>query len=48
MQKIVPYLRFDHNAEEAINLYTSLFPNSKIKRVARYDEASSQASGMPA
>lgn len=29
-QKIVTYLWFDNNAEEAINLYTSLFPNSKI------------------
>ncbi len=35
MQKITPFLWFDSNAEEAVNLYTSLFPNSKIISVAR-------------
>lgn len=35
MQKITPFLWFDNNAEEAVNLYTSLFPNSKIISVAR-------------
>jgi predicted 3-demethylubiquinone-9 3-methyltransferase (glyoxalase superfamily) len=35
MQKITPFLWFDGNAEEAINLYTSLFPNSKINSIAR-------------
>jgi predicted 3-demethylubiquinone-9 3-methyltransferase (glyoxalase superfamily) len=35
MQKITPFLWFDGNAEEAVNLYTSLFPNSKITSVAR-------------
>lgn len=34
-QKIVTYLWFDNNAEEAINLYTSLFPNSKITNIMR-------------
>lgn len=30
-QKITPFLWFDGNAEEAMNLYTSIFPNSRIK-----------------
>jgi predicted 3-demethylubiquinone-9 3-methyltransferase (glyoxalase superfamily) len=39
MQKITPFLWFSNNAEEAVNLYTSLFPNSKITSVARYGDA---------
>ena len=39
MQKITTFLWFDDNAEEAVNLYTSIFPNSKIVQVARYGEA---------
>jgi predicted 3-demethylubiquinone-9 3-methyltransferase (glyoxalase superfamily) len=38
MQKITPFLWFDNNAEEAVNLYTSLFKDSKIVSVARYGE----------
>lgn len=30
MQKIIPFLWFDNNAEEAINFYVSIFKNSKI------------------
>ncbi|MDB5162446.1 MAG: putative 3-demethylubiquinone-9 3-methyltransferase [Candidatus Saccharibacteria bacterium] len=29
-QKITPCLWFDTNAEEAVNYYISVFPNSKI------------------
>jgi len=36
MQKIVPCLWFDSNAEEAVNLYTSVFKNSKIESVSYY------------
>ena len=39
IQKITPFLWFDHQAEEAAALYTSVFPNSKIVKVARYGEA---------
>ncbi|MEO6695810.1 MAG: VOC family protein [Ignavibacteria bacterium] len=39
MQKITPFLWFDNNAEEAINFYTSVFKNSKIKSVTKYGEA---------
>jgi predicted 3-demethylubiquinone-9 3-methyltransferase (glyoxalase superfamily) len=47
MQKITSCLWFDQQAEEAVNFYVSLFKNSKIVNVARYDEASAQASGQP-
>lgn len=36
MQKITPFLWFDNQAEEAVNLYVSLFNNSKILDVNRY------------
>ena len=45
MQKIMPCLWFDNQAEEAVNLYTSLFKNSKIMNVTRYDEAGAKAAG---
>lgn len=48
MQKIVPCLWFDHQAEEAANFYIALFKHSKILNVARYDEASAKVSGKPA
>jgi len=39
MPKISPFLWYDTQAEEAANLYTSIFPNSKILAVARYGDA---------
>jgi predicted 3-demethylubiquinone-9 3-methyltransferase (glyoxalase superfamily) len=33
---ITPCLWFDNQAEEAVNLYISIFPNSKIGNVTRY------------
>lgn len=39
IQRITPFLWFDHQAEEAADLYTSIFPNSKIRRVVRYGKA---------
>ncbi len=47
MQKITPFLWFDNQAEEAVNLYTSIFKNSKIVKVVRYNEAGAAASGIP-
>ena len=38
-QKITPFLWFDGNAEEAMNLYVSIFKNSKVVSVTRYGEA---------
>ncbi len=40
MQKITPFLWFDHQAEEAARLYTSLLPDSKITGISRYAEGS--------
>jgi predicted 3-demethylubiquinone-9 3-methyltransferase (glyoxalase superfamily) len=39
VQKITPFLWFDGNAEEAMNLYVSVFKNSKVLTVTRYGEA---------
>ncbi|HET6502064.1 MAG TPA: VOC family protein, partial [Amycolatopsis sp.] len=39
MQKIVTFLWFDDQAEEAAQFYTSLFPNSKITDIQRYGDA---------
>lgn len=36
MNKITPFLWFDGQAEEAMNLYTSVFKNSKIGSVSRW------------
>ena len=36
MPKQIPCLWFDGQAEEAAQLYTSVFPNSSIDRVTRY------------
>ena len=38
MPNITPCLWFDTQAEEAAQLYVSLFPNSKIGTTARYPE----------
>lgn len=47
MQKIVPNLWFDTNAEEAANFYVSLFSNSRIGRMMHYDDASAAVANMP-
>jgi predicted 3-demethylubiquinone-9 3-methyltransferase (glyoxalase superfamily) len=47
-QKITPFLWFDDKAEEAAKFYTSIFKNSKIGKMIRYDEEAAQASGRPA
>ena len=39
MQKISPFLWFDDRIEEAVNLYVSLFPNSKVLDVSRNGES---------
>jgi predicted 3-demethylubiquinone-9 3-methyltransferase (glyoxalase superfamily) len=38
-KKITTFLTFNDQAEEAMNLYTSLIPNSKITSTRRYGEA---------
>jgi predicted 3-demethylubiquinone-9 3-methyltransferase (glyoxalase superfamily) len=39
MPKISPFLWFDTQAEEAATFYVSVFPRSRIVKVARYGEA---------
>ena len=39
MPKITPFLWFNDKAEEAANLYVSIFPNSKMLSVSRYGDA---------
>jgi predicted 3-demethylubiquinone-9 3-methyltransferase (glyoxalase superfamily) len=39
MQKITPFLWFDHQAEEAAHFYCSLFRHAEILRVIRYGGA---------
>ena len=39
MQKIIPFLWFNSNAEEAVNFYASVFKDSKILNMVRYGEA---------
>ncbi len=38
MQKIVPSLWFNFNAEDAVAFYTSIFPDSKVLSVSHYTE----------
>lgn len=40
MKKITPFLWFDHQAEEAVQFYTSIFRRSRIGKIARYGEGS--------
>jgi predicted 3-demethylubiquinone-9 3-methyltransferase (glyoxalase superfamily) len=45
MPKITPFLWFDGQAEEAAELYTSIFDNSRLLNVSRYGEAGSGEAG---
>ena len=45
MQKITPFLWFDHQAEEAAKFYVSMFKNSKILNIARYGEGTPMPKG---
>ena len=38
MQKITPFLWFDHQAEAAMNFYVSIFKHSKVLSVNRYGD----------
>ncbi len=38
MKKITPFLWFDDQAEEAMNFYVSVFPNSRVLNVSRYGD----------
>ena len=45
MQKITPFLWYDRQAEDAAKFYISVFKNSKMGSVTKYNEASAKASG---
>jgi predicted 3-demethylubiquinone-9 3-methyltransferase (glyoxalase superfamily) len=43
MKKITPFLWFDTQAEEAMNLYTSIFKNSKVLGASRGPDGKAQS-----
>lgn len=45
MQKIVPCLWFDQQAEEAVQFYTTTIPNSRIGDISRYGEGAPLPAG---
>ncbi len=45
MQKITTFLTFNNQAEEAANLYTSIFKNSKLGSISRYGEGAPLPAG---
>jgi len=45
MQKIIPFLWFDDNAEEAVDLYSSVFDDSKTNRKSHYSNEVAEMSG---
>ncbi|MGH7344797.1 MAG: VOC family protein [Candidatus Rokuibacteriota bacterium] len=47
LQKITPFLWFDNQAEEAANFYVSIFKQSRVGAILRYDDEASKAAGRP-
>jgi len=45
MEPIYPMLWFDGQAEEAANLYVSLFPDSRINEISRYGDVGPGTAG---
>ncbi len=45
MAKIRPFLWFDDQAEEAVDFYRSVFPNSRIVQVARHGDSGQGEAG---
>jgi predicted 3-demethylubiquinone-9 3-methyltransferase (glyoxalase superfamily) len=45
MPTITPFLCFDDNLEEAVELYTSIFPDTKVGKVTRYGDAGPMPKG---
>lgn len=48
IHRISPCLWFDHEAEQAAGIYTSVFDNSRIVQVSRFTEAGHEVHGRPA
>ena len=47
MQKIIPCLWFDDQAEEAAHFYVSIFKNSRIGRITHYGKEGFELHGRP-
>ncbi len=47
MQKIITNLWFDHEAEEAVHFYTSLFEDGEIIQIDHYGKSGAEVAGMP-
>lgn len=45
IEKITPFLWFDHEAEEAASFYVSVFPNAEIRHVSHYGEGAPLPAG---
>lgn len=45
MPPITPSLWFDNNLEDAVEFYTSIFPNAEVESINRYTEAGPGAPG---
>ena len=45
VQRIVPFLWFDSQAEDAMNFYVAIFRNSKVLSVSRYPEGAPGKAG---
>lgn len=48
VQRIMPCLWFDSEAEPAARFYVSVFPNSRIRSISRYGEAGFEVHQRPA
>ncbi|WP_430390972.1 VOC family protein [Dyella sp. 20L07] len=46
-QRITPFLWFDHQAEEAVAFYVSVFEHSRVLATTRFTAESAAASGQP-
>ncbi len=47
IQRITPFLWFEHEAEAAAQFYVSVFDDSRIMHVARYGRDGARAAGQP-
>src|SRR5262245_4084022 len=47
MQKIIPHLWFDNQAEEAAEFYISIFKNARVREVVHYPKAAVEVFGKP-
>ena len=45
MNKIIPFLWFDNQAEEAVEFYTSVFKNARVTNLSRYGDGTHMPKG---